>query len=49
MKKRNQNGLSIRHERRQLAVEALEAKLKRRDRNLNELQKELYSRTHKYT
>eukprot|EP00347_Sterkiella_histriomuscorum_P016353 403353514 len=48
MKKRNQNGLDLRKERRQLAIEALELKLKRRERNLNELQKELYNRTHKY-
>ena len=49
MKKRNNNGLSVRQERRQLAIEALELKLKRRDKNLGELQKELFQRTQKYT
>jgi len=49
MKKKDQNALSIRQERRQMAIEALQAKLAKRDRNLVELQKELLIRTSKYT
>ena len=48
MKKHNLTDRTIRQERAKLTIEALQAKINRRERNLRELEKELHKRTNKY-